>query len=173
RFIKDDIHFLNEDVVRVPMVERACSQKPVVVVYDNETDYEVRAQYIDCQYSAATIQSFSDSIAVCVDQMLELLEAPIKDVSIISDIEYGALELLGKGQEMSYDSSETIIGLFQKQVVENPGAVAVVYEGREYSYKEIDEISTRLGLYLRDKGVGREQVVGVMIDRSEWMVIYP
>ncbi|WP_183147904.1 non-ribosomal peptide synthetase [Chryseobacterium nematophagum] len=173
RFIKDDIHFLNEDVVRVPMVERACSQKPVVVVYDNETDYEVRVQYIDCQYSSATIQSFSDSIAVCVDQMLELLESPLKDLSMISDIEYGALELLGKGQEMSYDPSDTIIGLFSKQVIENPEAVAVVYEDREYTYGELDELSTRLGLYLRDHGVGREQVVGVMIDRSEWMVIYP
>ncbi|RMZ59361.1 amino acid adenylation domain-containing protein [Chryseobacterium nematophagum] len=173
RFIKDDIHFLNEDVVRVPMVERACSQKPVVVVYDNETDYEVRVQYIDCQYSSAIIQGFSDSIAVCVDQMLELLESPLKDLSMISDIEYGALELLGKGQEMSYDPSDTIIGLFSKQVIENPEAVAVVYEDREYTYGELDELSTRLGLYLRDHGVGREQVVGVMIDRSEWMVIYP
>lgn len=172
-FIKDDIHFLNEDVVRVPMFERACSQKPVVVVYDIQTKYEVRIQYIDCQYSALSIQQFADAIVVCVEQMLLSLESCLKDLSILSSKECKDLKLLGQGKELSYDSSVSIIGLFQKQVLTRPEMIAVVYEDRQYSYREIDDLSTVLALYLRDNGICREQVVGVMIDRSEWMVIYP
>lgn len=172
-FIKDDIHFLNEDVVRIPMFERACSQKPVVVVYDIQTEYEVRIQYIDRQYSSVSIQQFADAIVVCVEQMLLSLESCLKNLSILSAKECKDLKLLGQGKEMFYDSSASIIELFQKQVLACPDAIAVVYEDRQYSYREIDEMSTVLALYLRNNGICREQVVGVMIDRSEWMVIYP
>lgn len=173
RFIKDDISFLSENVVRVHMVERESPQKPVIVVYDNETEYDIRMQYVDCQYAPSTIQQFAEAIAVCVEQMIASPEKTLKDISILSSDEHQELITLGKGEELSYDLSETFIDVFSKQASRTPDAVAIVYNQQSYTYKEIDEITTHLAVHLQKYGAGREKVVGIMIERSEWMAIYP
>ncbi|ORA07842.1 non-ribosomal peptide synthetase, partial [Mycobacterium arosiense] len=52
-----------------------------------------------------------------------------------------------------------------------PDALAVVDGGRELSYRELDEWSTRLARKLIDAGVGPERAVGVAVGRSAELVV--
>ncbi|OBH33595.1 non-ribosomal peptide synthetase [Mycobacterium sp. E342] len=53
----------------------------------------------------------------------------------------------------------------------SPEAVAVVYEGRQYTYREIDEESNRLAHWLIEQGIGTEDRVAVLLDKSPELVI--
>ncbi|EUA33346.1 AMP-binding enzyme family protein [Mycobacterium xenopi 4042] len=52
-----------------------------------------------------------------------------------------------------------------------PDAVAVVYEGRQYSYNEINQQANRVAHWLIEQGIGTEDRVAVLLDKSPELVI--
>jgi microcystin synthetase protein McyA len=72
---------------------------------------------------------------------------------------------------VEYEREKLMHELFEEEAERNPGRVAVMYEGKEMSYQEVNERSNQLGHYLRERGVGPEVRVGICMERSFEMVI--
>jgi fengycin family lipopeptide synthetase D len=71
-----------------------------------------------------------------------------------------------------YPKDKTIVQLFEEQVEKTPDKVAVVFEGRTLSYRELNEQSNQLGHYLRDTyHIRPDDIVAIQLERSEWMVV--
>lgn len=70
-------------------------------------------------------------------------------------------------------NTQTVASLFRKQAKETPENIAVVYKDKRYTYAEVDELSDRLAAFVASKGLGKEDVVSILIPRCEWMVIAP
>lgn len=69
--------------------------------------------------------------------------------------------------------TQTIAALFRQQAKATPQNVAVVYKDNRYTYAEVDEISDRIAAFVASKGLGKEDVVAILIPRCEWMPIAP
>ncbi len=61
--------------------------------------------------------------------------------------------------------------LFEAQVDRSPDRVAVTFEDRQLSFRELNGRSNQLALHLRDLGVGPDVLVGVCVERSLEMVV--
>jgi amino acid adenylation domain-containing protein len=61
--------------------------------------------------------------------------------------------------------------LFEEQVVRTPETTALVHEGVELSYAELNERAEQLATRLRRRGVGPESRVGVLLERSPELVV--
>ena len=70
-----------------------------------------------------------------------------------------------------YPNDVPVHRLFEAHVATAPHAVAVVSNGRETTYQELNDCANRLGHYLRTLGVGPETRVGVCLERSEQMLV--
>ena len=70
-------------------------------------------------------------------------------------------------------NTQTVASLFRKQAKETPENIAVVYKEKQYTYAEVDELTDRIAAFVASKGLGKEDVVSILIPRCEWMVIAP
>src|SRR6266487_573346 len=73
--------------------------------------------------------------------------------------------------EVDYPIDKTVIDLFEKQAEDSPKAVAIIFEEKQLTYKELNEHSNQLAHYLRSKGVGKETLIPICIERSPQMII--
>ncbi|SHL29158.1 amino acid adenylation domain-containing protein, partial [Xylanibacter ruminicola] len=64
--------------------------------------------------------------------------------------------------------------LFRAQAAKTPNNIAVVFKDRQMTYRELDDLTNHLAAYLINMyHVQPEEAIGVMIERSELMAIYP
>ena len=65
----------------------------------------------------------------------------------------------------------SIPGLFAAQVARAPEAVALSFEGRSWTYRELDEASNRLAHLLVGQGAGPGQRVALLLSRSAEAIV--
>ncbi|HEU0088339.1 MAG TPA: non-ribosomal peptide synthase/polyketide synthase [Pseudonocardiaceae bacterium] len=65
----------------------------------------------------------------------------------------------------------TLPGLFEAQVARTPDSVAVVFEGTELSYAQVNERANRLARLLIARGAGPEQFVALALPRSADLIV--
>lgn len=70
-----------------------------------------------------------------------------------------------------YVQDKTIVDLFLEQVNANPDAIAVVCEGQQLTYRELDQLTDELGRYLQTQGVKEDTLVSICINRSLEMIV--
>ena len=73
--------------------------------------------------------------------------------------------------QTAYPQDICIHQLFETQVEKAPDAIAVVFEDRQISYRELNQRANQLAHYLQSLGVGSEVLVGLCVERSLEMVV--
>src|SRR5262249_494303 len=98
-----------------------------------------------------------------------------------AEVSRGRVDMLGAGERRTirqeWNAPEralpaaTLPQLFAAQAAATPDAVAVVFEGEQLSYGELEVRANQLAHHLRALGVGAESVVGVCLERSLELVV--
>ncbi|PSB51010.1 hypothetical protein C7B67_12455 [filamentous cyanobacterium Phorm 6] len=70
-----------------------------------------------------------------------------------------------------YPLEKCIHHLFEEQVKRTPDAVAVVFEGEQLTYLELNAKANQLAHYLQGLDVGPEVLVGICVERSIEMIV--
>src|SRR6476661_2121 len=72
---------------------------------------------------------------------------------------------------MRVSAPVSIPELFAAQVARAPEAVALTFEGRALTYRELDEASNRLAHLLTDQGAGPAECVALLVPRSAEAIV--
>ena len=67
--------------------------------------------------------------------------------------------------------SKTIHELFEEQAERTPENIALVFEGKTMTYRQLNAKANQLARKLRYKGVRKGSIVGIMVERSFEMII--
>jgi amino acid adenylation domain-containing protein len=117
-----------------------------------------------------------------IDRMWKQFEVLLNDIAIGKDQLIGKLSILPEQESRKlfiewndtgrkYPQDVCLHQLFEAQVERTPEAVAVVFEGKQLSYQELNNRANQLAHYLQGLGVGPDALVGLFMERSLEMVI--
>ena len=154
-------HDLSLDMAKMPLL---------IQVREYVHTYVLTAEYRSDMYSEDFIDGILDAYEAAMGSMLKTKY--VSEISVIS--QNGVNKIAEFNQtESEYDRSKTISDMFDELVQKVPDHTAVVFKDKKYTYKELDEISDRLGKYIASQGIGKEDVVSILIPRCEYMAIAP
>ena len=131
----------------------------------------VSIEYDNGQYSEAMMQSLAQSVSNVVSAFAAAADKPLRSISLMDGNGVSLLDSFNQ-TAVDYDNTQTIISLFRRQVAETPDNLAVVYHDVRLTYKEVDEKTDAIAALIQSKvESGKENVVSILIGRSEWMVL--
>ncbi|MER5931697.1 amino acid adenylation domain-containing protein, partial [Streptomyces sp. NPDC002054] len=120
-------------------------------------------------YSEKDLELFSAQLLALIRAVVVDPHVPVGRVDVLEAGERERLALVNDTSVPVVDVS--VAGLFERQVGVSPDAVAVVCDGVELSYGEVNERANRLARVLAGRGVGRGSVVAVALPRSAELVV--
>ncbi|HWM94188.1 MAG TPA: amino acid adenylation domain-containing protein [Thermoanaerobaculia bacterium] len=120
--------------------------------------------------------------AATVTRLLGHLHALLEGVAANPELRLSELPLLRADEQRTMladwnataaelPAGETLHGLFEQRVRENPEAIALEMAEERMTYAELDRRANQLARYLRRLGVGPEVLVGLAIERSLDLVV--
>ncbi|WTK98217.1 amino acid adenylation domain-containing protein [Streptomyces sp. NBC_01508] len=162
-----------EGIQRITVQDR--TNYPVVVSVNDRGlgGLSLSVQTVDTLDPQAIIQLLCTAMENVVDAFAGVLGGGV-------DVALGVVDVLGVGERVRLLGwnepglgvlGGSLVGLFEERVVAGPGVVAVVCEGVELSYGELDVRANRLARYLMGRGVGVGSLVGVVLERGVDMVV--
>ncbi|MBN1050272.1 amino acid adenylation domain-containing protein [Clostridium botulinum] len=123
------------------------------------------------KFSEDTINTLSRTFINILDTVSNNYNEKIKYIGILCDKEKDRILCQFNENNMQYDKTKTIQELFEMQVEKTPNNIAVAFRNENLTYRELNERSNNLALFLREKGIKPDSIVGIMLNRSTEMLI--
>lgn len=169
----------HEGELKIQALELQKAKFPISVFIEGsrETGGVINVQYDTSLFSEDMMRGFADAVRHVVTELS--VKEKLCEVSLCDD---GMLSLLdtfnAKKSPVSVeeDAGETVLSLFRRAAGQYPDNTAAVFKDRKYSYRELDELTDRIGslIYGKVKGCGKtEPVVSLLVPRNEYMFILP
>lgn len=137
----------------------------------------IHMEYSTRLFAVATVKRFVSFLLRIIADISADSKRLIQDISLMSEQEKERILAISNGPGLPCDHETSIYELFEKQVQQTPGAVALVGSSMKtgelvyISYEELDRQADLLAGRLTQLGVGPDVIVGIMIDRSVEMLV--
>lgn len=129
-------------------------------------------EYNSDLYTRGSVERMQEHFEGLLRQVMTNTLAPVDELPFISPHEHDTLLHAFNTIASNYEQYASPVFLFEEQVAKTPQAIAVCNNETTLSYKTIQEKSNQLANYLRDHcQIGANDLVGIMLDRSEWMIV--
>ena len=142
---------------------------PLSIFIDGTEGKEyIALEYDRTRYSPELMACFADAMETVVRGLLS--DGPLDALPLADGDRLKELDGFNH-YALKVDTKQTIVSLFRKQAAATPDAPAVAYEDTVLSYAQLDKASDRIAARIAKGGLGREDVVSILIGRSELMAV--
>ncbi|WP_054740681.1 non-ribosomal peptide synthetase [Cellulosilyticum ruminicola] len=143
----------------------------MLVVTSCKEELEINLEYSTKLFKESTMQQFLMRYMMVLENIVKQSEIRLGNISVLSDAEEEKILYAFNNTKQEYLRSQSIMEIFDEQVNKTPDAVAVVYERESLTYSILQQKVNALAYALRQNGVKREDLVGLIAKRSIEMII--
>ncbi|MEH2390266.1 MAG: amino acid adenylation domain-containing protein [Nostoc sp.] len=128
-------------------------------------------EYSTDLFTEATIEGMIKVFQTLLAGIVTNPELPISQIPLLDESE--KQQLISKWQPITepFFTEKCIHHLFEAQVAANPQKIAVISQGSEITYEELNRKANQLAHYLKKQGLVPEAVVGIYLQREIEMII--
>lgn len=122
-------------------------------------------------FDHATITRMVEHFQTLLQGIIANPEERLAALPLLSAVERRTLLVEWNNTHRSYPYDQCIHQLFEIQVERSPSSIAVVFEDKQLTYRELNQRGNQLAHYLQKLGVGPEVMVGICMERSLELVV--
>jgi amino acid adenylation domain-containing protein len=138
----------------------------VVNVYEIEDKLSIVYTYSTDLFDAASMQRLGRHFEALLAAVVENVDQRVSEVDFLSPAERRCLIVESNATESMYPDEKCVHELFDEQVRLTPEAIAVVCDGTEITYAELQRRANLLACHLQQRGIGPGSRVGIFLDHS-------
>ncbi|MFF8593580.1 amino acid adenylation domain-containing protein, partial [Streptomyces sp. NPDC015220] len=128
----------------------------------------LRVRYGTALFDQATAARLADRLTVLLTGAAERPEAPLTALPLLTDGEFEQVVRVWNDTAREVPTG-TFPELYAARAAARPDAVAVIDEHGSVTYRELDERANRIAHHLIAHGAGRDQLVGLCVERDAGM----
>ena len=126
--------------------------------------------YVSNKYTNKEIEFLHNAIINIVEQVIKNPDIKFSDICLLPKDEKE--QILYKFNNKTLDYPDTsVIQLFESQVKAFPNKTALVYDNMRFSYSDLNKRANQLARFLQTNGIGRNDIVGVLMDKTDWFIV--
>jgi len=138
-------------------------------VEDEQIKLEI--EYRTALFEAETIKRMAGHFINILHNITENPDQKLKDIKMLSREEERHLLYDFNRTESEYPKDKMTHEIFEQQALLFPDNIALEFEDKFMTYKELNEKSNQFARVLRDKGIRANGIVAILLDRSLEMLI--
>ncbi|HWN43350.1 MAG TPA: amino acid adenylation domain-containing protein [Thermoanaerobaculia bacterium] len=150
-------------IEEVDVIER--TNYPLVLMSEPGREWPIEVGYDRCRFEDGAITRLLGHLQTILGSFAASPELGLSEHSLLSRAE--RQQLLMEWIDTSSEAGAlSIVERFERQVLRAPDRPAVLFEGEQLTYDELNRRANRLAHHLRRLGAGPDSCVGLLLDRS-------
>lgn len=133
--------------------------------------YEIAIEFDRDLFDSETIERWAGHYVRLLESFVQSPVGAIADLPLLADADMHRILAEWNGDDHALESTADVMARYEQQVESRPDKVAVVCDGAEMSYAELDDRANCLARKLRQMGAKPETVVGIRIGRSPALIV--
>jgi amino acid adenylation domain-containing protein/non-ribosomal peptide synthase protein (TIGR01720 family) len=144
-----------------------------IMIQAQEKDQEIRlvVEFCTALFHQKTAETMIQHYIQLLTSIVENPQLRIAQLEMLSEDEKNQQLIDFNQTEAAYPEDKNLYQLFEEQMERTPNHIAVMSEESQLTYKELHIKASQLSSVLRKKGVGTNQIVAIMAERSTEMMI--
>jgi len=138
--------------------------------YDEQQEFKLIFEYNTDIFEAATIERILEHYVNLFEGIVAEPETQIAELPLLGEAEREQLLVGWNETSWEYPKDKSLQELFERQVERTPEATAIIFGEEELSYRELNVKANQVAHYLKKRGVAKEVLVGICLERSLEMV---
>jgi amino acid adenylation domain-containing protein len=128
-------------------------------------------EYSTDLFDRETIERMAGHFKTVLEGTIADPEQPISTLRLLTQAERHQILVEWNNTETEYPKDVCIHELFEAQAARTPESIALEFDGKQLTYRQLDCRANELAHYLRGLGVGPEKLVGICVERSLEMIV--
>ncbi|MHA4812505.1 amino acid adenylation domain-containing protein, partial [Flavitalea flava] len=138
---------------------------------EGESNLLGSVEYSTDLFREETINRMAGHFITLLASVVQAPDRRIGDLLLLTEPERQQLVETFNYSRVTYPVNKTVLDLLEEQVKRRPDEIALIFGKDQLTFLGLSERSNQLARYLRKKGVKRESLVAICIERSLDMVI--
>ena len=155
----------------IPLERRAATLDLVMLIIETTGSLSASIRFNADLFDAATIARMAGHFHALLESVIRDPAAAIGDLEILTGAERQQLLVEFNDTKTDYPKDKCLHQLFEEQVQRTPDNVAVVFEGQQLTYAQLNARANQLAHHLQALGVGPEVPVAICMEHCPEMVV--
>ena len=131
---------------------------------------EVHFDYLVDLFEDVEIEYISKRLFTIIQDGIDNNKS-IETIEIMPEEEKNKILYEFNDTKTDYPKDKTVIDLFEEQVEKTPDNIALVFEGKTLTYRQLNDKANSLAWYLKSKNITSGNTIGILIDKSFDLIV--